>query len=76
MSRLIDADALKMELCTNTSVGTYMRCTDGSDVFFTSREVDSMIDTAPTIDPVKHGRWVEEPSREYGHLGKIPNLDT
>ena len=60
--RFIDAGALKAYLCVNTSIGFYNDCTDGSEVCFTSREVDKAIDAAPTIDPESlrpHGRWVD-----------------
>lgn len=62
---LIDRDALKVALCTDTSVGFYAECADGSEVRFTSREVDKIIDDAPTIDPVRRGRWVNNGDGSY-----------
>lgn len=47
--RLIDADKLKKEKYTWES---YEYATEDNDVVF----VDD-IDNAPTVDPVKHGRW-------------------
>ena len=57
MPKIVNADALKMEFCTNVCVGAYMDCSDGSEVYFTSREVDKVIDLAPTYDPVVHSGW-------------------
>ena len=52
MPRYIDADALKAKFCTDTSVGRYGEFMDGSEVSFTSREVDKIIDTIETVDAV------------------------
>lgn len=54
---LIERDALKARLCVDTSIGFYAQGADGSEVCFTSREVDRVIDDAPTIDPVRCARW-------------------
>ena len=47
--KLIDKDALIRNLCVNTKYGTYSECTDGSEVTFTSREIDRIIDEQPII---------------------------
>ncbi|MBO7682358.1 MAG: hypothetical protein J6T17_06350 [Clostridia bacterium] len=51
--RLIDADALREKahkLPNGYNHGWFHKC------------VDEMIDTAPTIDPVKRGKWLRTPT--------------
>ena len=46
--RLIDADALDMYECLRSYYGDAWR------------DAQKAIDDAPTVDPVKHGHWVDE----------------
>lgn len=46
--RLIDADALKEEL------------TEPNVWWETESQAQGIIDAAPTIDPVKHGKWIDK----------------
>ena len=45
--RLIDADALDMYECLRSYYGDAWR------------DAQKAIDDAPTVDPVKHGHWIE-----------------
>ena len=50
MTRLIDADALKIALYYDVSKGTYGEFMDGSEVSFTNKEILKLIDEQPTVD--------------------------
>lgn len=72
--RLIDADELDnaftdLRWCKleGASEQTLAHWGDRKDWCLHGSEVEKLIDEAPTIDPVKHGRWVhdKEESRDY-----------
>ena len=55
--RLIDADALK----------EYIDCghlRNPCEVCFSERDVVDLIDARPTIDAVRHGKWIEYPAAD------------
>ena len=52
MTRLIDADALKIALYYDVSKGTYCEFMDGSEVSYTDKEILKLIDEQPTIDAI------------------------
>lgn len=56
--RLIDADALKVQL--QREIDTY--CNEDSGGIHTAMEALDEIDNAPTVEaePVKHGHWIIE----------------
>ena len=62
--RLIDADAIKIP---NTHADIFENCRNCK--LLDAEQVKELIDSAPTIDAVKHGAWIpvdwEEP-RRYG----------
>lgn len=51
--RLVDADALDMYECLRSYYGDAWR------------DAQKAIDDAPTVDPVKHGRWVEQEHEDW-----------
>ena len=55
--RLIDADTLEKDanedLLSNTDTAEEVYWNDGA------KSIIDLIKTAPTIDPVKHGKWVD-----------------
>lgn len=61
MSRLIDADKLKEH---------YSWWHDMEDVYINNslqqeaEDLDTIIDVQPTVDPVQHGRWVDDYNAE------------
>lgn len=50
--RLIDGNEFIRKLTLDTSKGFYGEFMDGSEVAYTSREIDNAIENAPTIDAV------------------------
>lgn len=64
--RLIDADATRGELWM-AGVNTEVDGVRGVWVRF--KEIEKIFDHAPTVDPAKHGRWIEhhEPFTWMGH---------
>ena len=50
--RLIDGNEFIRKLTLDTSKGFYGQFMDGSEVAYTSREIDNAIENAPTIDAV------------------------
>ena len=59
MARLIDADALLKRLVKKKAESANKRYTEGfNDALMRFR---SMVSTAPTIEPIKHGRWIPHP---------------
>lgn len=58
MSRLIDADALKSELDSWT-VNLL------NPKYYVREDALLIIDSAPTVDPVRHGRWVRFDESQY-----------
>jgi len=57
MARLIDADALK-ELIANNVYPVQDAFNDRDYGMFWTGGIEKAIDDAPTVDPVKHGRWI------------------
>ena len=55
--RLIDADALRESALTATDMSDL-----AFDYCFPHWQVSKCIREAPTIDPVRHGRWVHYPN--------------
>lgn len=51
--RLVDADALDMYECLRSYYGDAWR------------DAQKAIDDAPTVDPVKHGHWVEQEHEDW-----------
>lgn len=66
--RLIDADALKVELQDIKSAAVSVFGKDRLAEYLIQEELN-LLNRQPTIDPVKHGLWLEERI-------KIPNPDT
>lgn len=66
--RLIDADALMQEFAE------FVRHSNNSDYadIPTWNDAVSLVGTAPTIDPVKHGRWEEKEVINDRKDAKIP----
>lgn len=62
--RAIDADALKEVICTNVYPLTDFFNSTDYGMFWTGG-IEKAIDDAPTIDPVKHGKWEKNEGR-YG----------
>lgn len=58
MARLVDADALK-ELIANNVYPVQDAFNDRDYGMFWTGGIEKAIDDAPTVDPVKHGHWVE-----------------
>lgn len=59
--RLIDADKLYKKFSINPNTGEKYRTRD-CDNFYVNvhlEEVQREIRNAPTIDPIKHGRWIK-----------------
>ena len=62
--RLIDADALKELIVANVyPVADFFNSRDYG--MFWTGGIEKAIDEQPTIDPVKHGRWVDESGGLY-----------
>lgn len=59
-SDLISRKALQKELYENINYGHYGEFMDGSKVGYTSRELDRLIESQPTVDAVEvvHGKWI------------------
>ena len=68
MARLIDADILK-ENCRIT--GEFMNNFECVSL----KTLGEIIDKQPTIDPVKHGKWVYKPTSEYDGYIVCSNCD-
>lgn len=62
--RLIDADALK-ELIANNVYPVQDAFNDRDYGMFWTGGIEKAIDNAPTVDPVKHGRWVKSEKSDY-----------
>lgn len=65
MARLIDADALKQEIRKGTRYFVRVWDTTGREKWelekdLSLKEIDEIIDNAPTIDaePIRHGKWL------------------
>lgn len=58
--RLIDADELSRVVCSNDcdncSNMHRVKCVEQVDLM----DVQGWIEDAPTVDPVKHGHWMDE----------------
>ena len=64
MARLIDADALK-ELIANNVYPVQDAFNDRDYGMFWTGGIEKAIDNAPTVDPVKHGHWVEQEHEDW-----------
>lgn len=62
--RLIDADALK-ELIANNVYPVQDAFNDRDYGMFWTGGIEKAIDNAPTVDPVKHGHWVEQDHEDW-----------
>ena len=51
--RLIDADALKHEICN------ILMCGEHEQFYAIVSEVAKVLIAAPTVDPARHARWVD-----------------
>ena len=58
MSRLIDADKLKAHYSWWANSTNYDLCE-------MKYVVDDIVDVQPTIDPVRHGHWIEDGYNDY-----------
>lgn len=68
MPRLIDADALIEYLNNNVPLKYFM----GRDIGKADKNLFHLLNVireAPTVDQVKHGRWIVHPSGEFGSCG-------
>lgn len=63
MARLIDADALHKALFAKQK--WVVRYGDKHNEGYTSDQVHFAIDDAPTVDPVKHGHWIESKGGDF-----------
>jgi hypothetical protein len=67
MTRLIDADALK----------EYIDCghlRNPCEVCFSERDVVDLIDAQPTIDAVRHGKWIDRTIKVSAELTNIIHI--
>ena len=62
---LIDANALYSKLVRKTIINFKPFDTWFSGYAHAMAEVEELINDAPIIYPIKHGKWVEEPDRRF-----------
>ena len=61
-TRLIDANKLRKDILGLAD------CYNGFSDTYDKAQIVDMIDEQPTVDPVKHGRWIEENRRPKSSL--------
>lgn len=65
MARAIDAEVLEATIVGSFTMAGAMAEQYKSIFDVMANEIKKIIDEQPTIDPVKHGKWIERTLHEY-----------